>query len=290
MNKDQTSKHVQGLEQLLRNSHLSLGEVVVEFREICQRLDTERDIPSGIIMHVRKLYKEIQDHLAKIKGIQQSLEGKYRPLYRRNALRDREIGELAFVAKTCFFKFQYVLKELEARERLRHVETSPQVSIRNLPLPWFRSQENQAVLSKALEGLQGLDYPLPRVLEPPVSEMEEKREVLKDGVRSLSFFVYSGEGDLVDSLQSSIRLRKRDIAERYGPGEFRGVLTHLREISYPEVERVARRFTQGGESARLKCLLLSIRSPKDFQKHMWFPPEKILETMAEGEVRPVAGG
>ena len=82
-----------------------------------------------------------------------------------------------------------------------------------------------------------------------------------------------------------MRLRKYDIKEQYAREELRGALTHLKEISPSEVERVIRRFTEGADFAKLKCLLLPIQSQKDIEKEVLVSPGKILQAMGEGEVR-----
>jgi len=53
----------------------------------------------------------------------------------------------------------------------------------------------------------------------------------------------------------SVVVRITFFTERYKEDEFRGALTHLREISPSEVERVIRRFTDSSEFLKLKCLL-----------------------------------
>ena len=82
-----------------------------------------------------------------------------------------------------------------------------------------------------------------------------------------------------------MRFREYDITERYKEDEFRGALTHLREISPSGVERVIRRFMDSSEFLKLKCLLLSIQSQKDLKKETVRSTENILQLMGEGEVR-----
>jgi len=61
-------------------------------------------------------------------------------------------------------------------------------------------------------------------------------------MRSISLFALLGEITLIDTVQSRLRFREYDIKERYKEDEFRGALTHLREISPSEVQKVIRRF------------------------------------------------
>jgi len=56
---------------------------------------SERIVPMGIVTDVRQAYKEIQDQLTKIRGVNQLLEGKYRQYYCRDPMRDREMDSSA---------------------------------------------------------------------------------------------------------------------------------------------------------------------------------------------------
>ena len=116
-------------------------------------------------------------------------------------------------------------------------------------------------------------------------EHAERRVVIQNGSRSVSLFILSGGATVIDHLQSHMRLREYDIQERFTRDELRGALTHLREISLSEVERVIRRFTDSAEFSKLKCLLLSIRSQKDLRKEILGSTEKVLQGMSEGKIR-----
>jgi hypothetical protein len=82
-----------------------------------------------------------------------------------------------------------------------------------------------------------------------------------------------------------MRLREYDITERYKEDEFRGALTHLREISPLEVQKVIRRFVDSSDFLKMKCLLLPIQSQKDLRKEIIRSTENILKMMEAGEVR-----
>ena len=89
----------------------------------------------------------------------------------------------------------------------------------------------------------------------------------------------------MDGLQSRMRLREYDIVERYAEEEFRGALTHLREVSPSEVQQVIRRMANSSEFLKMKCLLLPIQSQKDLKKEVVRSIENILTVMTVGEVR-----
>jgi hypothetical protein len=114
---------------------------------------------------------------------------------------------------------------------------------------------------------------------------ERRREVIQNGMRSVSLFALLGEIKVIDTLQSRMRLREYDLTERYREDEFRGALTHLREISPSEVQKVIRRFADSSEFLKMKCLLLPIQSQKDLKKESVRSAENILNGMDVGEVR-----
>jgi Zn-dependent M16 (insulinase) family peptidase len=65
MEREGLQRYVAGLEQIMRNSHLDMREVMDQFQELCHRIGPENNVTMRLIMSVRKTYKEIQDQLAK---------------------------------------------------------------------------------------------------------------------------------------------------------------------------------------------------------------------------------
>jgi len=247
------------------------------------RVTPERIVPMGIITDVRQTYKEIQDQLKKIMGVNQLLESKYRRYFHRDPQRDKEIFESAFLAKSLYSKFEGTLLEIEAKKNLRDQGEGFETGRPPIPLPWFQSKENQIILLKNLRSLYELDY-------KTLSDLEcmQRRVVIRNGKRSISLFLLSGEATLIDHLQSRMQLREYDIQERFTKDELRGALTHLREVSPSEAERVIRRFTESSEFSKPKCLLLPIQSQKDLGKEILGSTENILHGMGEGEVRTLS--
>ena len=236
-----------------------------------------------IISDIRQTYKQIQDQLTKIMGVKQLLEGKYRQYYHRDSQREREIMEFAFMAKSLYFKFEYTLQEIEAKRKLGDKGEYFEAYRQRIPFSWFQSKGNQIILLRNLQNLNELDYKT-----QSDSECEQKRVVIRNEMRSVDLFVLSGEVELIDNLQSRMRLREYDITERYKENEFRGALTHLKGISPSEVERVVRRFTDSGEFLKLKCLLLRIQSQKDLENKTIGSTESVLHVMGTGEVRTLS--
>jgi hypothetical protein len=188
--------------------------------------------------------------------------------------------EFGFLAKNCFNKFEFALKEIEVKRARREQERLYRIYSREVPFTWFRSQENQFVLLKNLRKINRLGYEIPTHFEA-----KERRQIAETDLRSLSLFVFSGQELFLDDLQSRITVRSHDIQERYGDEELRGALTHLREISSPEVEHVLGRLAGSGRSSKLKCLIFPIRTSKDFEKEVFSIMEKTIQEVGEGEIR-----
>jgi hypothetical protein len=272
-----------GLEQILKSSQLTLKDSIAHFQEMCHRVTPERNLPHDIVVDIRKSYREIQDQLTKIKGIQQLLEGKYRQYYRRNPQRDREIMELGVLAKNYYLRFESTLKEAEIKRKLREQEKPLPAYGQMGPIAWFRSQENQGILLRNVRSLSDLDYKISNGLWA-----EERRQVIQNSPRSLSLFVLSGDVEVIDDLEGRIRLREYDIKERYGPDEFRGVLTHLKKISPTEVEKVIRRMMWHGQYSKPNALLFSIQSSKDLRKEVLGSTKRLLQGLSAGDVKTLS--
>jgi hypothetical protein len=274
---------VAGLERIVENTRFDLREAMDPFQELCLMITPERNVPIDIVTDIRQTYKKIQDQLTKISGAKQLLEGKYRQYYHRDSQREREIMEFAFLAKSLYSKFEYTLKEIEAKSKLKDRGELFVAYPQRILFPWFQSKRNQIMLLKNLRDLSDLDYKTRSELEH-----EQKREVVRNGMRSISLFVLSGEVALIDHLQSLMRLREYDIKERSAEGECRGALTHLKEVSPLDLERVIRRFTGGIGFLKVKSLLLRIQSQKDLEKEIIGSTKNILREMEVGGIRTLS--
>lgn len=243
----------------------------------------ERNVPVGILIDIREMYKEIRSRLTEVKAIEQLLQGKYRQYYKRDSMRDKEIMEIGFTAKNCYSKFEFMVMQKEAKKRLKEGEQSFEPEHQHKSFSWFHSKENQLFLSRNLRILNELDYEM-----PPDLEGNERREVIQNRPRSLTLFVFSGEEELINVFHSRIRMREHDTIERYGRNELRGVLTHLKEVQCLEVEKVFQRIMEGKGFSKLKCLLLPIHSHKDLKKDILDLVKTTLQGMSEGEVKTIS--
>ncbi len=276
---ERVQRYVKSLERTVQNDHHYLKETMEEFQDLCRMVTPERNVPAGILIDIREMYKEIRNRLTEIKAIEQLLHGKYRQYYRRNPLRDKEIMEFGFVAKNCYSKFEYTMIQIGAMKRLK--EQAPRVEHPGEPFSWLRSEENQVTLIKNLRMLKELDY------ESIPQEMGDERRDMA-GSRTLTFFLFRGDNLSLDHLQSRVRFREHDLMERYGPEEIRGVLTHLRKVEPFEIEKKFQQLMDSIGLTKLKCLLLPIHSPKDLEGDLLKLINTTLEEMAEGQLRTVS--
>jgi hypothetical protein len=276
---DRDQRYVKSLERTVQNNYHYLKESIKDLQEMCRAVAPEKHVPTAIAVDIREMYKEIRNRLTEIKAIEQLLQGKYRQLYRRDSVRDKEIMEFGFVAKNCYSKFEYTMVQIDAMKRLK--EHAPQADRPSGPLQWFRSKENQVAFIKNLRMLTELDY------EPTPEEIGEERRDLT-GSRTLTLFLISGDSLSLDRLQSQIRFREHDIQERSGPDEVRGVLVHLRKVDSNQVQNKFQQFMESKGLIKLKCLLLPIQSSKDLQGDLLKLIKAALHEMAEGEVRTIS--
>jgi len=268
-----------GLEQILENTRFDLREAMDQFQELCLMITEERNVPIDTFTETRQTYKKIQDQLTRISRARQLLESKYKHYYRPDHQREKEIMQIAFLAKSLYLTFE----EVEAKRKLKGMEEYSEADGQQILFPWFRSKENQIILLRNLHNLDELDYKAKFKLG-----FERRREVIQDAIRSISLFALSGEVTLMDILQSRMRFREYDITERYKEDELRGALTHLKEISPSEVQKVITRLVDSSEFVKMKCLLLRIQSQNDLKKETVRSTENILQRMGEGEVRALS--
>ena len=281
MEDNRAQSYVRSLERTIELNHRYIDEAIEELQEMCRILTPERSVPAGVIVNVRKLYKETQGRLWEINAIQQLLKGKYHRYARRDPLRDKELSELGFILKTTYSKFESNLKVIQEKQKIRKREQiSRELQTRRI-LQWFRSRENQIMLIRNMRLLKELNY-----TPVPGKGADEGRNL--EGVRSLTLFVIRGDVQTLDSLQSQLRLREHDCVERYDPQELRGVLTHLRQIDPSEIEGLIRRLLEERGFSTLKSLLFSVQPDQDRDLKGMDLIERTLKEMKEGEVRTLS--
>jgi hypothetical protein len=283
MERNPLQRYAESLEKTIQSNHHYLKKTIKDFQEMCLMVTPERNVPPEIVLDIREIYKEIRNRLTEIKAIEQLLQGKYRQYYHRDAMRDKEILEFGFIAKNCYSKFEYTIMQREAQKKAKEKEKVFRVEQKGVPFQWFRSKDNQVTFIRNLRILNDLDYEMPSNLE-----IKERRDVTPTRPRSLTLFVFSGEDRLINDLQPRMRLREHDIMERYAREEIHGLLTHLREIDPLEIEKKFKEFIGRQEFSKLKCLLLSVHSPKDLEGDVLGLIKKALQEMGEGEVKTLS--
>jgi len=280
MERDRVERYAAGLERTIKNDYLYLKKALDDFREMCRIVTPERNTPQGIVVDIREMYKEIRTRLTEIKAIQQLLQGKYRHYYHRDSLMDKDILEFGFIAKNCYSKFEYILRQRLAQERIgpKEKERTSLPEDWNPSFRWFHSRENQIALAKSLRILKELDYE-----DASGADNAEKRDL--SGERRLTLFLFRGEPSALHRFLSRVRFREHDVIEHSRQDELRGALTHLKKVLPSEIEDIFRRFMKEKEFSTMKGLLLPVSSPKDLESHRFSRVDVILNEMREGELQ-----
>ena len=128
----QAQKYALSLGKTIQGHYHYLKTAVKDFQEKCLRVSPGRSVPPDIINQIRESYKGIRDRLVEVKSIQQLLQTKYRQHYHRDPIRDKEIIEFEFVSKNTYSKFEFTLKEIEAKKKMER-ERLAQAGNKNEP-------------------------------------------------------------------------------------------------------------------------------------------------------------
>jgi hypothetical protein len=114
----QAQKYALSLGKTIQGHYNYLKTAVKDFQEKCLRVSPGRSVPPDIINQIRESYKGIRDRLVEVKSIQQLLQTKYRQFYHRDPIRDNQIVEFEIVSKNTYSKFEFTLKEIEAKKKM----------------------------------------------------------------------------------------------------------------------------------------------------------------------------
>ena len=128
----QAQRYTLSLVKTIEGHYHYLKTAVKDFQEKCLRVSPGRSVPPDIINQIRESYKGIRDRLVEVKSIQQLLQTKYRQYYHRDPIRDKEIVEFEFVSKNTYSKFEFTLKEIEAKKKMER-ERLAQAGNKNEP-------------------------------------------------------------------------------------------------------------------------------------------------------------
>jgi hypothetical protein len=280
-NQSRLISYVKSLSRKVRDDIQFIKDNVQELKDLSRFVSPEKNVPQGMIVDIREMYKEIQNRFKEIHAIQQMMQGKYRQYYQyygRDPVREKEILELTFVVKTTYSRFEENMKLIIEKGRAKDREEAERRSQKARIIQWFVSRENQIALLRNIRTIRELDYGL-------ASGKEGAEKRVTEGVRSLTLFLIRGEAPVLDAVQSQLNLREHDLMERHDERELRGVLTHLREVDPSEIEALIRRLLEKFGFSNLKSLLLHVRPHEDLELRGTELISKALEEMKEGEVR-----
>jgi hypothetical protein len=280
-NQSRLISYVKSLSRKVRDDIQFIKDNVQELKDLSRFVSPEKNVPQGMIVDIREMYKEIQNRFKEIHAIQQMMQGKYRQYYQyygRDPVREKAILELSFVVKTTYSRFEENMKLIVEKGRAKDREEAEKRSQKARIIQWFVSRENQIALLRNIRKIRELDYGL-------ASGKEGAEKRVTEGVRSLTLFLIRGEAPVLDAVQSQLNLREHDLMERHDERELRGVMTHLREVDPSEIEALIRRLLEKLGFSNVKSLLLHVRPHEDLELKGTELISKALEEMKEGEVR-----
>jgi hypothetical protein len=85
MEKDRVQRYVRSLERTIQNNYHYLEKTMEDFQLMCQMVTPGRNVPTAIIIDIHQTYREIQNRSREVTAIQELLQRKYRPYYRRDS-------------------------------------------------------------------------------------------------------------------------------------------------------------------------------------------------------------
>jgi hypothetical protein len=280
-NQSRLITYVKSLDRKVRDDVQFIKDNVEELKNLCRFISPEKNVPQGMIVDIREMYKEIQNRFKEIHAIQQMMQGKYRQYYqyyRRDPVRDKTILELGFMVKTTYSRFEEDMKLILEKAKAKDREEAERRGQKERIIQWFVSRENQIALLRNIRRIRELDY-------SPSSMKGEAEKRGTEGVRSLTLFLMRGEAGDLDTVQSQYRLREHDLMERYDESHLRGVFTHLKEVHPSEIERVFRVFFEKKGLLTLRCVLIPVYPQNVMDSGEMDRVTEILKEMKEGEIR-----
>jgi hypothetical protein len=252
-------RYVMSLENNMDMNCRFLSDIHDEFRDRCRMVAPGKPFPPDVVARVRRQYKEIRDRLAEIRAIQQLLRGKYRRATRRNPVRDKKIDELGFAFKNYFSSFEFNLRAIERLKRkLEQEQRKAQVL--------YRSHENNI---KFKEGLKLLG---PR----------------EGGYHSISVVFLKGDKASIEEIcERGIRLKERDVFEKYGDDEIRMSIAHGEESESQVIKEVMGKFLLKEALTSVKCAIYRVEKEGDLRRDLEGLLYRALDSMGNKELKVV---
>jgi hypothetical protein len=252
-------RYVMSLENTIDMNCRFLGDIQDEFRDGCKMVGPGKPFPPDVVGRVRRQYKEIRDRLAEIRAVQQLLKGKYRRAARRNPVRDKKIDELGFAFKNYYSSFEFNLRAIERLKKKSEQEARrPQVL--------YRIQENNL---KFKEGL--------KLLGPG-----------EGGYHSISVVFLRGDKASIEKIcERGIRLKERDVFEKYGDDEIRMSIAHGEESESRRIKEVMGKFLVHEALKSVKCAIFRVEKERDLRRDVEGLLYQALDSIGNKELKVV---
>jgi hypothetical protein len=280
-------KEISHLEKLLENEYLRLKGELDAFQKKCLELIAQKNVSSGTLLDIQEVYEHIRNRVNEVRALEKERRQKVASIGNAGPPWEKKLAELESAVEAAYARFETAVPSLKEDEFLgRRGEKAEEEAAgdtdRLASFSWFRSRENQEIFLRNVQTLGDFRG-------DPFQGAGDRRNgasLRSPNGQSMTLFVFAGDGQSLDELQSQIQLRERDILERYSREELRGVLIHSRGVVDPsEMESILRRFLKKSLFSQLKCLLVRIQAQSDLRAEVFDLIQQSLQEMTEGEIK-----
>ncbi|MEK6744960.1 MAG: hypothetical protein AABZ15_15185 [Nitrospirota bacterium] len=270
------------LERVIEKNRSFVDTATRELRKALRDASALQRVPLKVVQEVLQLYRSMRSRILEIDSVQQLLAHQLGRAVPTNERREQMIAELDEQIRVLCSRV--VEDETGTGEECIKETARIEHQVRPPAEQWLRHGENSVAFTASSRLIDALDYPPP----PPVRKAGQKqtpRQIKKEG-RGFTLFSIRGPAPALDAIHSSLEIRERDIVERYGVGEIRGVMTNLHALSRKEVADVFERLLSP-RYPDVRCVLVLLLTPDDLNEEFLRFLDRTFLNMRPGELRTV---
>ncbi len=282
MAQEQNQKKRTEFEQVIEKNLSFIDTASRELRKALQEASTKQRVPLKVVHEVLQLYRSMRARVLEIDSIQQLLARQLGRAVATDEPREQLLAQLDEQIRVLCSRV--VEEETGTGEECIKETTRIEHQTRPPAEQWLRHGENSVAFTANSRLIDALNYPPP----PPArkaGQIHTPRQIKKEG-RGFTLFSIRGPAPALDAIQPSLEIRERDIIERYGVGEIRGVMTHLRPLSRKEVADIFERLLSP-RYPDVRCVLVLLRTPDDLNEEFLRFLDRTFLNMRPGELRTV---
>lgn len=270
------------LERVIEKNSSFIDTASRELNKAIQEAKAAPRVPLKVVQEVLQLYRSMRARVLEIDSVQQLLARQLGTAVPTNERRELLLAELDEQIRVLCSRV--VEDETGTGEECVKETTRIEHQMRPPAEQWLRHGENSVAFTANSRLIDALNYPPP---PPPLKagQRQTPRQIQREG-RGFTLFSIRGPAPALDAIQPSLEIRERDIVERYGVGEIRGVMTNLHPLSRKEVAGIFGRILSP-RFPDVRCLLVLLRTPDDLNEEFLRFLDRTFLNMRPGEVRTV---